>query len=335
MANKRDLYIDNSLITSHDGSTLLDDVYLEHNSLPEIGFDEITTKSEIFGKEIAFPLIINAMTGGTERGLAINEVLFALAKDMNLPISLGSQEDLPDPSDAGLFIGKIEDDIQREVVLLSNLSAKASMEDIESAMADINSNGVSLFLNTAQEAIAFDGDKNFKGLLDNISRLAEKYADEMIIKEKSMGMSQETIKKLIDAGVKYIDVSGTGGTNFIEIENLRNYRNDFSDLYSWGIPTAKSIINARAVSPDVKLIASGGIKTGLDIVKSLVLGADYVGVSGELLKYVLHGGFDQAKMYLTDLIYKTKIVMFLLGVKDIKELKNVEYKITGKLKEII
>lgn len=333
--DKKDLYIENSLISTHSGDSLFEDIYLEHNSLPEIDFDDISTESKIFGKDISFPLIINAMTGGTERGMEINEILLAIAKDLRLPISVGSQEEEYEQTESGLYIGNIKDDLDKEVVLLSNLSAKSSIEDIEKAMEDINSQAITLYLNSAQSAVSYDGNKNFKNVLSNIRNLANTYSDKMIIKEKSMGMSEATVRRLIDAGVKYIDVSGKGGTNFIEMENLRNYRNDFSDLYSWGIPTAKSIINVRRVSKDVNLIASGGIKTGLDVAKALILGADYVGVSGELLKYVLHGGYQQGISYLNDLIYKTKIVMFLLGVKDISQLKNVEYKITGKLKEIL
>ncbi|WP_282926615.1 type 2 isopentenyl-diphosphate Delta-isomerase [Helcococcus kunzii] len=335
MTNMRDLYIDNSLISSYQGDTLFDDVYIEHNSLPEINFEDIDTKSEIFGKEISFPLIINAMTGGTERGMEINSVLYTIAKELNLPLAVGSQEDSLDSKISELFIGHIDDDLEKDIVLISNLSAKAKPEEIDRAMKAIDAKGISLYLNAAQEAVSYDGDTKCKGVLENISKLTTKYSDNLLIKEKSMGMSEETIRKLIKAGVKYIDLSGAGGTNFIEMENLRNYRNDFSDLYSWGIPTAKAIINARNVDKDVKIIASGGIKTSLDIVKSFVLGADYVGISGEVLRYVLHGGYEQAKSYLNGLIYKTKVLMFLLGVTDIKELKNVEYKITGKLKEII
>ena len=335
MTNIRDLYIDNSLISSHHGDTLFDDVYLEHNSLPEINFEDINTKSEIFGKEISFPLIINAMTGGTERGMEINSVLYTIAKELNLPLAVGSQENSLDSKISELFIGNIDDDLEKDIVLISNLSAKSKSEEIDRAMKSIEASGISLYLNSAQEAVSFEGDTNFKGVLENISKISSKYSDRLLIKEKSMGMSEQTIRKLIGAGVKYIDLSGSGGTNFIEMENLRNYRNDFSDLYTWGIPTAKSIINARNVDKEIKIIASGGIKTSLDIVKAFVLGADYVGVSGEVLRYVLHGGYEQAKSYLSELIYKTKVLMFLLGISEIKEFKNVEYKITGKLKEII
>lgn len=335
MDNSKDLYLDNSLISSFVGNPLFNDIYLEHNSLPEIDFNEINTESEIFGKKIAFPLIINAMVGGSERGFDVNQTLFSIAKEFNLPFSVGAQDGNIYNEQSKLYIDEVEHGQSYHGVVLSNLSVKSDLETVKKAIEVINSDGISLYLNSAQEIISSEGKPDFKNVLDNIRNLTKEYSSKIIIKEKCLGMSKQTVQSLVDAGVKYIDISGYGGTNFIEMENLRNYHEDFSDLYDWGIPTAKSIINARSSSDTVKIIASGGIKTGLDVVKSLVIGADYVGISGELLKYLLHGGYNQAKKYLEDLIYKTKVVMFLLGVKNINELKNVEYKITGRLREIL
>lgn len=335
MARNIDLYVDNSLVGNYEGDTLFDDIYIESNSLPEINFDEIDTTTTFMGKEISFPLIIPSITGGTERGLEINDILLTVAKDLNLPIALGEQEENDDEEYKELFLDCLDDDITDDVMLLSNFSAKSKFDFIESTIKDMNSIGFCIHLNPSQVAVSYDLNKDFRGVTDNIKLLASKYADKMIVKEKGMGMSKKTIQTLVDCGVKYIDVSGHGGTNFIELENLRNYRKDFSELYGFGIPTAKSIINAKSVDGDFKIIASGGIKNGLDIAKALILGADYVSVAGELVKYLLHGGFEQAKYFLEDIMYKTKVVMLLLGVKNIEELKKVDYKIIGKLKELM
>ncbi|MDO4778130.1 MAG: type 2 isopentenyl-diphosphate Delta-isomerase [Tissierellia bacterium] len=336
MTNRRDLYIENSLISAYKGDNLLKDVYIEHNSLPEISFDDINTFVEIFGKKVAFPLIINAMTGGTEKGCEINEMLYMLSKELNIPMEVGSQMELIKDNDLEqLFIGEKAEGKNRKSVLISNLSSKSSVEDVKYAMDVIDADGIALHLNSGQEAAAKDGNKDFRGIVENIKIMAEEFSDRLIVKEVGFGMSSKTIKTLVDCGVKMIDVSGAGGTNFIEIENLRCYEYDFSDLYCWGIPTAKAIIDARNISKDIKIIASGGIKTALDIVKAIVLGADYVGISGEILKFILHGGYDQAKQYIEELMYKTKIIMFLLGVKNIEELKKVNYTIKGELKDLI
>ena len=136
-------------------------------------------------------------------------------------------------------------------------------------------------------------------------------------------------------GIKYIDISGKGGTNFIEIEDLRDVETDFSELYDWGIPTAKAIIDVRSLSDEVFIIASGGIKTAMDIVKSIVIGADMAAMSGEVLKYLLHGGYVACEDFLKELNYKMKIIMCLLGVKNIEELKKVDYKVVGRLRELL
>ena len=335
MARNIDLYVDNSLIGNYEGDNLFDDIYIESNSLPEINFDEIDTKTTFMGKEISFPLIIPSITGGTERGLEINDILLTLAKDLKLPIVLGTQEENDDLEYKQLFLDCLDDDINNDVILLSNFSAKSSFEFIESTFKEMGSLGFCIHLNPAQMAVSYDLNKDFRGVKDSIKALASKYGDNMMLKEKGMGMSKKTIQTLVDCGVKYIDISGHGGTNFIELENLRNYRKDFSELYGFGVPTAKSIINAKSIDGDFKIIASGGIKNGLDIAKSLILGADYVSIAGELVKYLLHGGYEQAKYFLEDIMYKTKVVMLLLGVKNIEELKKIDYKIIGKLKELV
>ena len=157
----------------------------------------------------------------------------------------------------------------------------------------------------------------------------------VIVKEVGFGISKEVAQKLYNIGIRNIDVSGYGGTNFIEIENLRNPTLDLTDLYSWGIPTALSLINCRTLPSDLNLIASGGIRNSMDIIKSIVLGAGLVGISGELLAYLVHGGYANAKDYLDDVVYKVKLLMVLLGKQNMEELRNTNYKVIGRLKELI
>lgn len=157
----------------------------------------------------------------------------------------------------------------------------------------------------------------------------------VIVKEVGFGISLDAASRLYDVGVRCIDVSGYGGTNFIEIENLRNSAYDYTELYSWGIPTAAALIQCRKLPLDMKLIASGGIRNSMDVVKSIVIGADVAAISGELLAYLIHGGYANAMEYLEGTIHKLKILMMLLGKNNIEALKNTEFKATGKLKDII
>lgn len=335
LADKKNRRLDNSLISEFQGDPLFSDVYIEHNSLPNISFEEIDTSVEFLGKKIDFPLMINAMTGGTSQGIEVNEALFSLSQDFNIPMQLGSQDLMLENDKLIDFYLDLESiDKDKPLFIISNLSAKASLEEVEKAISSLNSQGLGLHLNISQELFAKNPDTDFSKILDNISKIAQSIGDKLIVKEVGAGMSKEVVEKLVKAGVKNIDIAGFGGSNFIEIENLRNYEHDYSDLYGWGIPTAKSIINARQASDDVFLIASGGIKTALDVVKSFVLGADMVAISGEILKYILHSGQEGVKDYLSELIYKVKLIMLMLGVKNIEELKKVPYKLTGKLKEI-
>ncbi len=223
----------------------------------------------------------------------------------------------------------------KDLIKVGNLGSERSIEDFTFAADLIGADIMQVHLNMAQELVMPEGDKDFRGIRDNIKNLSKNFATPIIVKETGAGISKVVAKDLIDLGVKYIDVSGKGGTNFIEIEDLRDMDTDFSELYNWGIPTAKAIIDVRSISSDVFIIASGGIRTAMDVVKSIIIGADMAAVSGEVLKYLLHGGYIACESYLKDLNDKIKIIMCLLGVKNIEELKKVDYKIVGRLRELI
>lgn len=329
--NKR---LENILISSHETDTLFSDVYIEHNSFPEMRFEDIDTKVKFFDKDIPFPLVINAMTGGTEQSVEINEMLYNISEQLNIPMEIGNQDIMLEDEEAiDLFLGEHTTE-ERKTIILANLHASSTLDQVKTAIESVKADGIALHINPAQEIVGVDGKRDFRGILDNIREITKKYSKRVVVKEIGCGMSEDTIEKIISCGVEIIDISGTGGSNLIEIENLRNIDRDFSELYDWGIPTAKSILNARAVSKDVKIIASGGIRTALDVVKAIILGADYVGIGGELLKFLLHGGHEYAKVYLEELMYKTRVIMFLLGAKNIEELKKTPYKLTGKLKDI-
>jgi len=180
-----------------------------------------------------------------------------------------------------------------------------------------------------------EGDNSYHSSLELIEKLVNDFDYPIIVKETGSGISKPVAKKLIDVGVKYIDVAGKGGTNFIEIEDLRDFEVDYSDLYNWGIPTAKSIIDIRSISDDTFIIASGGVRTAMDLAKSIIIGADMAAMTGEVLNYLLHGGYDACESFLKEINLKLKIIMALLGVRNIDELKNVDYKLTGELKELI
>ena len=329
-------HIENYLKSYSKGNNLFSDIYIENNSLPEINFDEINTETEFLGKKISFPLMINAMTGGGEELAEINEDLARLAKKFNIPIAVGSQTIGIENDDCSSSFEVVRDIIGSEGIVIGNLSVNSSLEYFNKACNMLYVDAMQLHLNVAQELFMEEGDRNFKGIVDNIAFLIKESSVPVIIKEVGFGISREVALTLKNIGAKYIDIAGYGGTNFIEIEDIRSFRNDYSDIYEWGIPTAKALVDCCNIEDrNFMIISSGGIKTAQDIVKSLIIGADLTAISGEILQYLMHGGYKAAEEYIESLINKTKILMALLGKKNINELRSVVYIITGYLKEIL
>lgn len=329
---RKDEHIENYLKTSDYNDALFSDIYLDHNSLSDVNFDEIDTSIEFLGQKISMPLMVNAMTGGTEASADINEDLSSICKSLNIPMAVGSQTigfaDTESEESFSLIKGK-------DLVRIGNLGCERSLDDFKKAVEMIGGHAIQVHLNVAQELFMPEGDKDFRGYFDNIKELNSNLEVPLIVKETGNGLSKAVCKKLIGAGIKYLDVAGSGGTNFIEIEDMRDFVSDYKEFYNWGVPTAKAIIDARSLSKDVFIIGSGGIKTAVDLAKALIIGADMGAVSGEALRYLLLGGYDACYDYLKEMNDRLKIVMALLGVKNIEELKKVDYKITGRLKELV
>ena len=327
-------HIENYFKSNFSGSTLLENVYIEHNAITELDFDKIDTSVDFLGQKLSFPLLINAMTGGTDIAYDINEDLAMLCKQFNIALEVGSQKVALKEEEFRDTFTVLTDILDDKNVVISNLSALSTVDEVKKSIDMINAKAISLHLNPAQELVQLEGDRNFCGILNNIENIVKNINLPVIIKETGCGISKYTCKKLYDVGVRYVDVGGFGGTNFIEIEDLRRSDLDFTNIYGWGIPTAKSIIDCRMISKDLLLIGSGGIRTGEEIVKAIILGSDMVGIAGEILRYLILGGYKKAEEYLHSLIYQTKMIMLLVGAESIKDLKQVEYKIFGKLKDI-
>lgn len=329
---RKDEHVENYLKTSDYNDPLFGDIYLDHNSLSDVNFDEIDTSIEFLGRKISMPLMVNAMTGGGELSTDINEDLSSICKSLNIPMAVGSQAIGLEDTSAEESFSLIRD---KDLVRIGNLGAERSLEDFKDAAGMIDAHAIQVHLNVAQELFMPEGDKDFRGYYENIKNLRKNLNLPLIVKETGNGLSKEVCKKLIDAGIGYLDVAGCGGTNFIEIEDMRDFVSDYKEFYGWGIPTAKAIIDARSLSDDVFIIGSGGIKTAVDLAKALIIGADMAAVSGEALRYLLLGSYEACYDYLKEMNKRLKITMALLGVKNIEELKKVDYKITGRLKDLV
>ncbi|MDO5028457.1 MAG: type 2 isopentenyl-diphosphate Delta-isomerase [Bacillota bacterium] len=332
--SRKQEHIENYLMSSYKGSTLFENVYVEHNALSNKNLEDIDTSMELFGKKISFPFMINAITGGTDFANEINENLAKIALEENIPMAVGSQKIALDDKDADKSF-KLVRNVNKDGLIFANLSAMASLEECKEAIAMIDADAIQLHLNLAQEFVMAEGDKNFKNLSANIKELAASLDKPIIVKEVGTGISGKVGQELYDLGIRNIDVAGTGGTNFIEIENLRNSDKDYSDFFCWGVPTALALLEIKDLEKDdLFVISSGGVKKPSDILKSLVLGADMCAGSGELINYLLRGGYESALAYVKGLKENLRIYMALLNVDNLKDLKKVEYKIFGKLKNL-
>jgi len=218
--------------------------------------------------------------------------------------------------------------------VIANVSANSSDDDVNKAIEMVAADAIQLHLNTAQEICMGEGDRSFKGILDNIKNIVHEVKVPVIVKEVGFGISYEAAKKLQHVGVKYIDTGGKGGTNFIAIEDSRNKDIDYSFLKHWGIPTALSLLECKNASRDLQIICSGGITKAEEIVKAITMGATITGISGLILRELLDKGYDGAKACIEKLQYEMKVFMLLLGAENIEKLSKTNYLLKGELLQL-
>ncbi|MDX2096250.1 MAG: type 2 isopentenyl-diphosphate Delta-isomerase [Leptolyngbyaceae cyanobacterium bins.59] len=259
---------------------------LTHCCLPEFDWDEIDLSTQFLGKSLGAPLLISSMTGGTDLAKTVNYRLAEMAQRYRLAMGVGSQRVAIENSEvASTFAIR---SLAPDALLFANLGAVQlnytyGVEECQRAIDMLEADALILHLNPLQEAVQTGGDRNFKGLLDKIARLCQQLPIPVIAKEVGNGITGRMAQKLIDAGVTAIDVAGAGGTSWarVEGERARDERQQrlgqtFAD---WGIPTAECITSIRAVLPDIPLIASGGLRNGLEVAKTIALGADLAGLA--------------------------------------------------------
>lgn len=321
-------------------------VHLVHSALPEINLDDIDTSTKVFGKTLNAPIIIAGMTGGHEESLQINKGLAEVVKELGLGMGVGSQRaGLEDESLVRTYT--IVREVAPEILLIGNLGGtqllktESYIEIVRKAADMIKADAIAIHLNVAQEIFQPEGDKEFKGILSRIIEVSNEVDKPLIIKEVGNGLSIEVVSKLLAANIAGFDVGGAGGTNWILVEMYRlkdkgyEWLADIARTFSqWGIPTAASIVETRYVAHDKLIIATGGIRSGLDVAKALALGADLVGIALPALRYILKSK-DALKKYLNKLIYELKVVMMLTGCRTVEDLKKAPIVVTGPLREWI
>lgn len=300
------------------------DIKLFNNSIPEINYDNICLETKFLGKKIAMPVMINAMTGGSDESFKINNDLSKIASEFNIPIAVGSQSImLKNKSVEKSF--KIVRENNKDGIVISNLSALSSLENVKRAVDSIEANAIQLHMNASQEFVMNEGDRDFKGMLKNIEHIINNVDVPVILKEVGSGVSYDTCKILSSIGVEYIDVSGKGGTSFIKVEDLRNGSNFYEELEQLEIKTPHSIIFCREANKNINIISSGGINKSSQVIKSLALGANITAIAGGILRNYIYGGIEETKTYIMNLELNMKKLMGCLGCETIEDIKALKY----------
>jgi isopentenyl-diphosphate delta-isomerase len=288
--------------------------------------------TQIGGLKFGSPIFINAMTGGSISTIEINRDLAAAAKTTGVALAVGSQRAaLSNPQLTETY--RIVRTVNPEGVIIGNLGADTTVEDAKRAVEMVEANMLQLHLNVPQELVMPEGDRDFRGILRSIEQVVRHLAVPVIVKEVGFGMSSETYRQLMEIGVSQIDVGGRGGTNFIRIENQRRTSDDYPFLYGWGQSTVVSLLELQLIKHPFDVIASGGIRNALDMVKTMILGAKAVGVAGPILRLHAEAGAEGVIQAIDTWHEHLKIIMTMLGVRTIRELSSVPLVITGKSKD--
>jgi isopentenyl-diphosphate Delta-isomerase len=300
---------------------------LVHQALPELDLAAIDTRVTFLGKTLQLPLLISSMTGGTDAAQAINRHLAEGAQARGLAMGVGSQRTgIEQPGTAGTFRVR---DLAPDILLFANLGAvqlnyRYGVDECRRAVEMIGADALILHLNPLQEALQADGDWNWQGVLAKIELVCRTVGVPVIAKEVGWGLSESAARRLAEAGVAALDVAGAGGTSWSEVEyhrapteRLRKLARAFAD---WGIPTAESLRLARRGAPALPLIASGGMRSGIEAAKALALDAALVGIASPFLKAAAAG--PEEVIEAVDLFAdELRTAMFCAGAGDVPALR--------------
>lgn len=292
-----------------------------HRALPELDLADVDLTTTLFGRTLRAPLLISCMTGGTPEARRINTRLARVAQDRGLAMGLGSGRALIESPDSVATF-----DVRGgapDVVLFANLGAVQlnngyGIDECRRLVDLLRADALVLHLNPLQEALQPEGDTCFAGVLQKIAELCERAEFPVIAKEVGWGIGAGDVRALFDAGIAAVDVAGAGGTSWSEVERYRidepSRARVAGEFAGWGIPTARCLIEARAAAPSGTLIASGGVRPGLDVAKALALGADLAGIAGPFLR-AAHESFDAASRLASEIVETLRIAMFCTGAR--------------------
>ena len=308
-------------------TTGLENYFFMHEALPELDLDKIDTQTELFGKTLQRPILISSMTGGTARANDINRVLATAAEEAGIAMGLGSQR------------AALEDSILAEsfrvrryapnALIFANIGVVQlnygyGLAELQRAVDMCEADALILHLNVLQEAVQPEGDRNFSDLYSKIVEICATLPVPVIAKEVGWGISAKTATRLADAGIAAIDVAGAGGTSWSQVEMHRAPNKRLARVagafIDWGIPTAASIRYCREATPQLPIIASGGLRNGIDIAKTIALGARVGGIAGDFLKAAVTNDVAKVVELAETITDELRIAMLCAGAANISQL---------------
>jgi len=311
-------------------STGLEHLRFEHNALPELDLHAVDTRLSFLGRQLRAPLLISSMTGGTAEAGRINRNLAEAAQETGVGMGLGSQRAaIEDPALAETFNIR---DFAPDVLLFANLGAVQlnygyGPAEAQRAADMVRADALVLHLNPLQEALQPEGDVNFNGLLLKIEKICRGLTVPVVVKEVGWGISPSVARRLVGAGVAAIDVAGAGGTSWSQVEMHRAQDPKQAAIAAafvdWGIPTAQALVDLRRAMPEVPLIASGGLRGGIDLAKALALGAKIGAMAGPFLRAAVESTEDVIEL-IERTVNELRIAMFATGSSDLSALSNAK-----------
>jgi isopentenyl-diphosphate delta-isomerase len=323
-------------------TTGFEDVHLVHRALPEINKQKVDLFTMVFGHKFAAPIIVGAMTGGTAEASRINAAIAEAVEQLHLGMGVGSQR-------AAIEDRKLEKtfSIARKkaptAFLVANIGGVQlahgyGLKEVKRAIEIIDADAVAIHLNPLQEAVQLEGQTDFQGILAKIGEIAGELDKPVIVKETGSGIAAEEARKLESAGVKGIDIGGSGGTSFAAVEYYRTHAKENSvqrlladAFWDWGIPTVVSLAEATQ-TVKIPVIASGGVRSGMDMAKALALGASLTSLSQPVLQAAVKGARETESL-LSFLMEELRNVMFFVGAEKVERLAKTPIVVTGKTAE--
>ena len=327
MINRKDEHIKYALKYQSPYNSF-DDIELIHHSLPDYDLSEIDLHTHFAGRDFEFPFYINAMTGGSEKGRAVNQKLAQIAQATGLVMVTGSYSAaLKNPHDDS-YPSKEE---FPELLLATNIGIDKPYELGLQTIHEMQPIFLQVHVNLMQELLMPEGEREFRQWKENLADYATKMPAPVILKEVGFGMDLKTIEMAHKLGIKTVDISGRGGTSFAYIENQRGHNRSYLD--EWGQSTVQTLLNAQPMIDKIEILASGGVRHPLDIVKCLVLGAKAVGLSRSILELVEKYSVEEVITIINGWKDDLRLIMCALNCKTIAELRQVDYLLYGKLNE--